>query len=183
MFEIMTITIDRKKIHTEISNALGFGDYPNEIMHYTSTKGLEGILGSGELWLVNLKEMNDTSEVSHFIESICSEWPDNLFGANRSEVVGIIRALAPIYRNKTYISSWCAFQDSDGRINMWREYADNGAGVAIVVDYSPLHPSNLSDKGLQFPVMMTKIEYVQKQGCIDHARSYFEKLKKNRTCI
>ena len=49
---------------------------PKIIYHYTNDVGLRGILESGQLWLSDIFNLNDPSELSHGFSHAVSDLPD-----------------------------------------------------------------------------------------------------------
>ena len=39
-----------------------------QLYHYTSKRGLEGILSTNTVWAINYRDLNDSSEVTHIKE-------------------------------------------------------------------------------------------------------------------
>jgi hypothetical protein len=53
------------EIIQSIGRALNAREPPPIIYHYTNDAGLRGILESGKLWLTDIFDLNDPSELSH----------------------------------------------------------------------------------------------------------------------
>ncbi len=50
-----------------------FMTLPRYLYHYTSQKGLLGILDTGKLWMTDILYLNDSSEFSHTIDLVKTE--------------------------------------------------------------------------------------------------------------
>ena len=49
------------------------GNLPEKVYHYTSQKGLIGILREKKIWMTNINYLNDATEFRHSIELIIGE--------------------------------------------------------------------------------------------------------------
>lgn len=162
-------------LYQEACSALGVADYSRRIIHYTSLDAFQGILAGKELWFGKLSDMNDAAECSHFMDGVVARLPSLITEADQPGITQILPALIPLIRDQTYISSWCEYFEAEpeGRLNMWLNYADRGAGVGLVVDSSQFQPSAITPTKLGFHVMTAKMEYVRQERAIDLANDYF----------
>jgi hypothetical protein len=110
---------------------------PPTIYHYTNEAGLRGILESGMIWLTDIFDLNDPSELSHGFSqavSIMDAWaadgpPESKLFAKQFSAFGTqggIQASAHYF-----VGSFSADGDDLGQ---WRAYADNGRGYALEFD-------------------------------------------------
>ncbi|OQW62404.1 MAG: hypothetical protein A4S17_07845 [Proteobacteria bacterium HN_bin10] len=122
-----------------------------ELAHYTNFAALKNILETEEMWFSSVTQMNDYDEIVRGKELLIELSAE---GSALHEVVMRIQALnEPLWRRanqafvsnqfadlfNTYISCWSACHPADrthDNLTMWRGYAANGNGVAMVV--SPL---------------------------------------------
>jgi hypothetical protein len=104
------------------------------VYHYTDDRGLRGILESGRLWLTDVFNLNDPSELrhgfSHAVTALNARAADGLpeaqtfariFAAFESE--GGIRESAHFFV--------CSMSSTGDDLGQWRAYADNGRGFAL----------------------------------------------------
>lgn len=121
------------------------------LAHYTSLSTLENILKNDEVWLSNPLFMNDLDEVrfgmlngfdmvklnKSIIESLGSE---DRFSAFISNFNHYFDNFIEENAMDTYVLCLSEHNadDRDGVLSMWRAYASNGNGAAIVVDTSKL---------------------------------------------
>jgi hypothetical protein len=114
---------------------------PTTIYHYTNDAGLRGILESGQLWLTDVFDLNDPSELNHgfsqaikVLNSKASVGPpESRIFAERFEAfakAGYIQKIAHFF-----VCSFSAHKDDLGQ---WRAYADNGRGYAMAFDAKTL---------------------------------------------
>lgn len=122
----------------------------SSLVHYTSFAGLKGILDTEELWFSSASTTNDFQEISRgksMLERMSAAEGQPLF-----DIIKSIRDLNPDvwdalndnYKCRhfgdlfhTYISCWseCDFAKwTHDNLTMWRGYAADGNGVAIVID-------------------------------------------------
>ncbi|MDF2366309.1 DUF2971 domain-containing protein [Sneathiella sp.] len=170
--------LDRFDLYTRIADAMGVADYSTQIIHYTSSETLERILETQSLWFGSTVQMNDTTECDHFINEILAQAPALLSDAGQLLLQRFIEQLRPAIRQETYISSWCEYFDEypDGRLSMWRGYADEGKGVALVVDSSPLQHSRMTPQKIDFHVYSSKVEYVREGHAAALAHDYLQRI-------
>lgn len=140
----------------------------NELVHYTNFAGLKGIVETEELWFSSASTTNDIAEISRgksILERMTAD------GQPLHAIIKSIQDLEPKfweplnlnYRNRhfgdfyhTYISCWseCELSSrSHDNLTMWRGYAADGNGVAIVVDATQLvTPGNIPSDIVMCPV-------------------------------
>ena len=58
-----------------------------ELLHYTTGSGLEGIVSSGALWATHASALNDSREITHFLDT-------RLIEIVREEAIGVLSDLA-----------------------------------------------------------------------------------------
>lgn len=126
-----------------------------QLVHYTSAENAMRILKFGEVWLRNLRVMNDVSEVDHGLSfmraSIQADPTDrSQFGGLKAALhsldsvfPGIANQLLQNFdgafwwvRNETYVACLSDVQEDEnglGRLSMWRNYAAGQTGVGIIV--------------------------------------------------
>jgi len=102
----------------------------HKFLHYTSLKGLLGILDSKQLRLYNLKYMDDPHEVSYVLEKL-EIAPQNQYLADRT-------------RDGFYCLSMIEprVEKSESSLDVWRRYGDDGRGVAIELEFQKSHISH-----------------------------------------
>jgi hypothetical protein len=127
---------------------------PSLIYHYTNDSGLRGILESGQLWLTDIFNLNDPSELNHGIghaldilkrkassgpkeAKVFSEWFDHALSGN-------------VETSAHYFV--CCFSKTDHDLGQWRAYADDGRGYAIGFDADLLEQAFLK-AGAAFSIL------------------------------
>ena len=132
-----------------------FPEFPKSLYHYTSQKGLMGILQTKKLWMTNILYLNDSSEFTYTLKLIKSEsrkWRLKK-GGIREHITDEEEMTMDekIYRTYEKLESYCDnFQeDSDPEcyvfslskypddLNQWRGYCPEG-GVSIGFDTKKL---------------------------------------------
>lgn len=110
---------------------------PPRIYHYTNDMGLRGILESGNLWVTDIFNLNDPSELSHGFSHAVKTLNDmaaggppetKLFG----EQFRIFATEGGIRASAHYFV--CSFSADGDDLGQWRAYADNGRGYALGFD-------------------------------------------------
>ncbi len=114
---------------------------PETIYHYTNDVGLKGILESGKLWLTDIFNLNDPSELRHGFRRATEIWGGKgLYGWGEAE--GIAAVFERFYNDAKFRefahSFTCSFSSDGDDLGQWRAYADNGRGYAIGFDRQAL---------------------------------------------
>lgn len=131
-----------------------------KLIHYTSAMAAISIFRNKNVWMRNLRVMNDFSEIDHGISlmqrslrpPVESEAENGL-----RAVFGAVDSIFPdtsqdaikwfddnvfMLTNKTYItclSEHAAHEVEHGRLSMWRSYTANQVGVGLVINPMPLY--------------------------------------------
>lgn len=110
---------------------------PPAIYHYTNDLGLNGILGTGKMWLTDIFSLNDPSEVRHgFCHGINILKRKVAGGPPR--VKRFAQGLETFFSEVGVESSGhhfiCSFSSCRDDLCQWRAYADNGRGYALGFD-------------------------------------------------
>lgn len=135
-----------------------------KLIHYTSAANAVSIIRNNNVWMRNVRCMNDFMEVEHgfqllqrsFSPPIDSETEkglravaaaiDEIFSGLSEETIKLFEGWLPTLRNKTYVtclSEHHAHENDTGRLSMWRSYSSNQVGVGLVINPLPLY--SLSD--------------------------------------
>jgi hypothetical protein len=140
---------------------------PPTVYHYTNDVGLKGILESGTLWLTDMFDLNDPSEVRHgfslAVDALNARAeagpPESKLFARQMEAFGSqggIQAAAHYF-----VSSFSSDGDDLGQ---WRAYADNGRGYALGFNARTLEDAYTKTNGTPIPTNSTfHITYDDKQ--------------------
>ena len=141
-------------------------DPPRLLYHYSPPAGVRGILETRELWVSDIRRLNDTRE---------GTYSTDVFGPilRRKSVPDHIRPLfnREVQQNGEIwfacVASFCAAKDLD---NQWNDYAEAGAGCALAVDLERLVQSGAPDAFAVFRVLYDEAEQKAKaEATIDHA--------------
>ncbi|MBZ9742235.1 DUF2971 domain-containing protein [Mesorhizobium sp. CO1-1-4] len=137
------------------------------LAHYTSIQTLEKILEKEELWLSNPLFMNDLDELRFGMirgKAIFDQTDiEKECGLDAEKSASIREAFALYYseyENKHALNVYilCLSEhdttDTDGILSMWRAYANNGNGAAIVFDTKVI--GNLVEDS---PFVLVKVRY------------------------
>ena len=139
---------------------------PDIIYHYTNDVGLRGILESGQIWLNDLFQMNDPSELRYGVEHAVnltkkmaeSASPEMRFFAEHFDHI----RTSGIERSAHYFIA--SFSANGDELGQWRAYADDGHGFALGFTGNELEqefaqPGNPATSGRQtFPVRYNNSE-------------------------
>ena len=136
-FDDALVNYDREalKILNTFAEPLQAKEPPQTIYHYTDDKGLKGILESGKIWVTDIFDLNDPSELqhglSHAIDILKSKQIESLpdtkrFATHFSHFHPFVEEIAHFF-----VVSFSSRRDELGQ---WRAYADDGRGFAMGFD-------------------------------------------------
>jgi len=126
---------------------------PTTIYHYTNDIGLRGILETGQLWLSDIFNLNDPSELSHGFSQavkILNSKADN--GPQESRIFAKQFALfheRGMQETAHYFV--CSFSSDGDDLGQWRAYADNGRGYVLGFDAKTLEQFFTKKDGAPVP--------------------------------
>lgn len=110
---------------------------PEIVYHYTNVVGLRGILETGQLWLTDIFDLNDPSELSHGFAIANNVLSSNVAGCG-PETKKFAQGLQGFYKRVGIEGSAqyfiCSFTSCGDDLGQWRAYADNGRGFALGFD-------------------------------------------------
>ncbi|MGR9406272.1 DUF2971 domain-containing protein [Rhizobium leguminosarum] len=128
-----------------------------KLIHYCSADTALKIIKNREIWLRNVRVMNDYMEVNHgfnLIRKSLQPPVDTAIETGMNEVKKALNVIhpgiaddamsrfqhwSPLIQNETYVTCLSEHLDDeneDGRLSMWRNYSSGQAGVGIVINTS-----------------------------------------------
>ncbi len=127
---------------------------PPVIYHYTDDVGLRGILKTGQLWLTDIFNLNDPSEMkygfSHALRILNSKAangpPESKIFAKQLEDFALSERI-----ERTGFYFICSFSSCGNDLCQWRAYADNGRGYALGFDTKALRSVFTQERGSRIP--------------------------------
>jgi len=126
---------------------------PKIIYHYTSDDGLRGILETGQLWLSDIFNLNDPSELSHgFSHAVNILNGKAAEGPPESQVFA--KHFSAFHQAGMQGSAHyfvCSFSADGNDLGQWRAYADNGRGYALGFDAKALEDVFTKENGVAIP--------------------------------
>lgn len=152
-----------------------------QLVHYTNFSTLKGIVERQELWFSPIAGMNDWDEVKRgkrLLENISSKDSPlrGCFDRIRSWNEDVWRKLDAAYKSRievdffdTFVSCWseCDLQaESHDNLAMWRGYAADGNGVAIVIDPMSFKMGTSSSDVVACPVFYETESQFQERACL-----------------
>lgn len=112
--------------------------YGKFLYHYTSFETFYKIIESGDFWLGNLSNMNDTSEMFHFI-SLVQDSTLLKLSHNKTAIATCKNFFDKVFeklkRGAFFAASFSTALDDAA---MWERYGDSGRGVCLAVDTSKI---------------------------------------------
>jgi hypothetical protein len=123
---------------------------PPMIYHYTNDVGLHGILASGKLWLTDIFDLNDPSELKHGFS-----FAVDALSKRSASAADDIRRFA---RNFQFFNTSggieeaghyfvCCFSADGDELGQWRAYGDNGCGFALGFEAKELEQAFIKPDG------------------------------------
>ena len=117
----------------DFADAVSHTAIPDRIYHYTNDLGIRGILESKMLWLTDIFDLNDPSELRHGLTH-----SSNILSRLASTRSPECRVLASIFDEfartgvvDTGYYYCCSFSTDGDELGQWRAYADDGRGFAL----------------------------------------------------
>ena len=108
---------------------MGDCDKKTKLYHYTDFNAMRGIITNGEIWLWNLRRMNDSQEMKYFIKELKIAVRKRL---SRAESDCMDSLFAENLKDFDSLSSYAAcFSEYADDAAQWARYAKNGMGVCI----------------------------------------------------
>jgi hypothetical protein len=118
---------------------------PQEVWHYTTMHGFEGIVTSGRLWATDVRFLNDLTEFVHareIAQTLVAEMPaqdlDDVWVKERTQqLVDAYFEVGPLSPSKLemYIVSFTVLEDG---LSQWRGYGSDG--VSLCFDLQHIRP-------------------------------------------
>ncbi len=124
-------------------------DPPQIIYHYTNDVGLKGILETGQLWLTDIFNLNDPSELSHGFSHVVNILNERVANGP-PESKEFAKHIAKFHQAGMQLSAHyfvCSFSSSGEDLGQWRAYADDGCGYALGFDAKMLDKIFIRDEG------------------------------------
>ena len=114
------------------------------IYHYTSQKGLIGILTRKSLWATSILHLNDAAEFAYAISLVKSAVKRRLDFSKNANELAILRAIrvliSTLNRNDRFIVCAACFSENSDQLRQWRGYCSPGSGFSIGFEYAQLEP-------------------------------------------
>lgn len=101
------------------------------LYHYTDFQAVDGILRRAQLRVNNVLRMNDSAEMRHFMNRLCSAVVERLRRDGRARQAGAIRALFQEEVKKEYSAFAACFSFRRDDAAQWERYGNQGRGVCI----------------------------------------------------
>ncbi|MBO4440293.1 MAG: DUF2971 domain-containing protein [Spirochaetaceae bacterium] len=113
------------------------------LYHYTDFNAMRGIITNGEIWLWNLRRMNDSQEMQYFIKELKIAVKKQLEPeeCRRMEELFSVN-LKDFDKLSSYASCFSEYADDAAQ---WARYSKNGMGVCIAFDKALL--AKIGDAG------------------------------------
>jgi Protein of unknown function (DUF2971). len=92
---------------------------PNILYHYTTQKGVLGIVNSSSIWASSILYLNDTLEYSYAFEMLLQE---------AKEYKALYENILRYRRDDIFV---CSFSEEKDLLSQWRAYASNASGFSI----------------------------------------------------
>jgi hypothetical protein len=108
---------------------------PERLFHYTTQRGLLGILRDQEIWMTHTQYLNDVTEFRHAINLVTDEINRRLATAQQAERVVLEEMLGNVSLRAADVNVCVACFSEDGdSLSQWRAYGEPAAGYAIGFD-------------------------------------------------
>ena len=101
------------------------------LYHYTDFQAVDGILRCAQLRVNNVLRMNDSAEMRHFMNRLCSAIVERLESGGGGEHANAVKALFREELKKEYSAFAACFSFHRDDAAQWERYGNRGRGVCI----------------------------------------------------
>ncbi|MCR4939901.1 MAG: DUF2971 domain-containing protein [Treponemataceae bacterium] len=147
-------------------------DSVKKLYHYTDFNAMRGIISKGEIWLWNLRRMNDSQEMQYFITELKLAVKKLL----SEQFYACMEHLFSEYlKDFDNLSSFAAcFSEYADDASQWTRYSKNGMGVCIAFNKDML--TKIGEEG---HAPLYKVNYSKSCDDLEIAKELAELIKKN----
>jgi len=161
-------------------------------VHYTSAEAFSSILEHEEIWLRDVRAMNDTQEVKYGYDMIketmqkenIKEKMTEAFVACGEDVAKSASNAIDFFLKEGFesfltevfvacLAEHQSFEDDHGRLSMWRGYNKGGTGVAIILN------KNIMDEDTILPVFLSGVDYIDRNETEEKIEEIVNNIHKN----
>lgn len=156
---------------------------PTKLYHYTSLKGLGGILQASCLWATDYRSLNDSTELAYgskLVVETLELWAEQVAEADAwllRQVSNLLKTHHDAYFGffETYILS---FSEASDVLSQWRAYADKARGHCLEFDLSDSSLFTVVDNNVPLGLELLPVIYepdTQKamiDAAIEHILNY-----------
>jgi hypothetical protein len=140
---------------------------PALLYHYTGPESVRDILQTQELWVSDIRRLNDTTEGTYSLDVLRPVLQRKSVPTRVLDLFGReLYRIGEIWFH--YVASFCAAKDVD---TQWNDYAVGGTGCALAIDLESL--SQKSKSGKEFAVVKLLYDEADQrakmEAAIDHA--------------
>lgn len=139
---------ESQEVLDSFSAQINAAEPPALIYHYTNDVGLRGILETGQLWLSDIFNLNDPSELTHGF-SLAVDILKREAANGSEETKQFLESLENFSKPERFMNAGnyfiCSFSSRGNELGQWRAYADNGRGYAIGFEAKALEMAFVSN--------------------------------------
>lgn len=132
---------------------------PASLSHYTTLRGMMGIINTATIWASNVSFLNDSRELSYGLEATeraIKRFTSKGTYRNWSRILqAVMEKLRAGEIPNTYAACFC--QSSD-LLSQWRGYGGVEQGIAVVFDRRELVSNLKTSKASLFPIVYGKLK-------------------------
>ena len=119
------------------------------LYHYTDFQAVDGILRQAQLRVNNVLRMNDSAEMRHFMNRLCTAVTERLEGEGERERAGQVQNLFREELEKEYSAFAACFSFHRDDAAQWERYGNRGRGVCIAFQREHLEKMAVGALSLQ----------------------------------
>lgn len=115
---------------TKLIEEIYGGNPEGNIYHYTSVKGLMGIVESKSIWTSDTRYLNDKQELNDFSKFLSKEVESR---DEEEEFCTFIKGVSSAWQNHFHYGSTfvCSFSEKGDLLSQWRGYCPSNKGISI----------------------------------------------------
>lgn len=143
------------------------------LYHYTDFNAMRGIISNGEIWLWNLRRMNDSQEMQYFIKKLISAVKNQLPADLQHKTDFLFSEYLKDFNSLcSYASCFSEYSDDAAQ---WARYGKNGMGVCIA-----FNKELLAKIGEESHTPLCKVNYAANVEELEIVKELSELIKEGR---
>jgi len=165
-------------------------------VHYTSVEAFSSILEHEQIWLRDVRAMNDTQEVQYgysMIKEIIQQdtikkkmfeafntYDDDIAKISQDSINFFLKQGFESFLTEVFVTCLSIHQspeDDHGRLSMWRGYNKGSTGVALIIN------RNIMNEESVLPVALSGVDYIHKDTTEKKIIEIIDRIRDDRLAL